>query len=344
MSSGELSRGQKRRIALFEFYGAHLAAFSADHLMLEVDDDAGESVFIPPSPDLYICPLCLRVFQRGALNDLAAPCLLTVEHVPPTRVAYGVRKSRLLTCKGCNNRLGAQAESELEAALALRDLRPGHRDGHRECILRTGTAAVQAHLKIGEDRALGFEVVGDASADGREAFFNAPRGKFRFTVSLRAPRTTSTEAAIIKAAYLLAFTSFGYGWMFSSPALREIRARIASPRSTSPIDNGVVQLDVLPDGLTSPSISIVHAPSCLRSVLVTLTLQRKNGDPRVVGMFFPGPDTSTLELYDALANRGSIREQIQGAVVVAPAPGAQVPIHNPAHRHDLYLAWQHLCG
>jgi hypothetical protein len=331
-------------LALFELYGSHLAAFAADHLILEIGYDTGESVFTPPSADLYICPLCLHVFHRGAPNDLADPCLLTVEDVPPRSVTRGVPKTRLLTCKKCNNTLGTDAESDLEAALALRDLRPGHKDGHRKCTLQTSHAAVHAHLVIGEDRAHQFRVVGDASASGREGFFSDLRKELRFAVSMRGSHHAETGAALLKAAYLLAFASFGYSYVFSTPSMHEVRTRIANSGTPSPIDSGIVQFEGLPSGITGPSISIVQAPTTLQSILVTLTLRRKAGDPHVVGVFLPGPDATSLDLYATLADRAMARHEIQGTVLLAPAPGAQIPLRNPAARHALHHEWHRLLG
>jgi hypothetical protein len=323
-------------------YGSHLAAFAKDGLVLEIADGTGEPMFTPPRPDLYICPLCLRVFYRAPLNELASPCPLTIEDVPPKSVTKGVPRTHVLTCQQCNNMLGSKAESELEAALAQRDLRPGHRDGRRKCTLRTSHAAVHARLQISEGGAYQFEVLRSASASGSQRLFADLRSESRLTVTLRAPRPARTDAALLKAAYLQAFASFGYGYILSSPVMHDIRTRIANSDAPSPIDSGVVRFASPPATLPSPSISVVTAPAALRSILVTLPLRRRGGDLRNVSVFLPGPSATDLALYAELSNRSSAVYDVEGVVVLSPAPGEQTPLRDPSARHVLAYQWRSL--
>jgi hypothetical protein len=78
-----------QRDRLFACYAANLSAFASSDL------------------DLFVCPLCLRQFDRDSLDRGE----ITIEHVPPR--ALGVSSLVTLTCRQCN----CQGGTKLDAAL-----------------------------------------------------------------------------------------------------------------------------------------------------------------------------------------------------------------------------------
>ena len=249
----------------------------------------------------------------------------------------------MLTCRRCNSEAGSQSETHLRELMTGYDLEPGHADGYRKCRLQAADAAVQAHLTVDPGGAFRFEVVGDAAPKGRDAFFEGLRATRRFTMSVHRPDMQCSNAALIKSAFLLAFASFGYSYILFTPSLAAVARTIVEPKSALLPDDAVVPLSELPEGLSSPSISIVQEPSELQSLLVLLTL-RRFGKARIWGVFLPGPSTRGTSLYEGLRGRNAAHSSIRATQILAPPPGPQYPIREPASRHLIHRAWKELCG
>ncbi len=85
-----MNRNRERKKRLYDTFAANLALYWGD------------------SNDRFICPLCMRLFDRDSIDHL------DLAHIVPN--ALGGSKVTL-TCKQCNNRIGEEIEChEVEAA------------------------------------------------------------------------------------------------------------------------------------------------------------------------------------------------------------------------------------
>jgi len=337
------SRGRKRRAALFDLYRKNLLAFEKDQLHLQVRKDDGSHTFVPLG-HIYICPLCLRAFGESALDESLHPPPLTVEDVPPKSVTRGTSRTRLLTCRKCNNEAGTAAESHLERVLAWSDLRPGHADEPRRVTLKAEEAHVHARLRIDSDGRHRYDIVGDAAEAGRSEFFENLERTRRFSLVMARPDLVRSQAALLKTAYLLAFASYGYSYIFSTTTLQLLRDRIATPESSSIADRGILQLpDDLQVGLRSRSINIVQKPVDLQSLLVVFSLRRVDA-MRSWAVFLPGPGCEAELLYRNLESLAGQDLSLQTTEILYDPPGMQEPVREPTERHRILRLWSRLTG
>jgi hypothetical protein len=170
-------------------------------------------------PDLenpYICPLCRKPFAREAL----ATGTLTFEDAPPK--SYG-GKPVALTCKPCNNGLG----SSVDASLARYDSQLVS-----PCTIVIGGVQVNAYQEI--------------HARGRHLRIpqeqNDPKAVERFNAVLDTKDTTAwaslpltlkwdqvkrrrADIAWLKAAYMVAFATWGYMYTFA-PGLKIVQRQL----------------------------------------------------------------------------------------------------------------------
>lgn len=160
----------------------------------------------------YICPLCKNVFDILELDKLS------VEHVPPHSVGG---KGIVLTCKDCNNQAGADIDKALHTELQSTD------------VSRLNNK-MNAHLEIGP-----YRVNGQYSQNGNQisCFLdnkrNAPgvvdaamnyliESGGHYQVSVNVPMSDKprdiegSRFALLKSAYLYAFSIMGYPYILNN--------------------------------------------------------------------------------------------------------------------------------
>lgn len=240
--------------------------------------DAGAAAFVRSQPDVlrsrpelngwYVCPLCLHAFPPEALSS--EPPRLTVDEAPPKASARGPI-TKVLTCRACNNRAGGQLEGELKKRRVVEDFAAGQ--------LKEPTPV---DFEAGDGTRVRAEVVFD---DGALRVMGVPRATdpkdleahwswwdkqvdeqipdAQFSVHLPAYDRVRSQLALFKAAYLVAFATFGYRYIFRSD-LDPVRKAIRNP------DGGHIRrlpVLVVPD--QDPSVHrIATATRPLRSLLV----------------------------------------------------------------------------
>lgn len=193
--------------------------------------------------DGYMCPMCLKLFPIQNLyerneNDL------TIEHVPPEKLGG---KPRTLTCRECNSKSGYKLDAQLLKRLQEMDFGlwlPGaKRDtrfkiGENEMagsfgIETNGTVKIDLHPKRSHpkqaDKFLG-DLVLTQNMPVTPFNIDSIMEGTRFTFTIRQNSDTHrAEIALLRIAYLLAFSTFGYGFILNNPGLDLVRQQILNP-------------------------------------------------------------------------------------------------------------------
>lgn len=250
--------------------------------------DAGTSAFervfpgarakrFPEIDDPYICPLCEQPFPRTAIADRT----LTFEDAPPK--SYG-GKPVALSCKSCNNSLGSSLDAPL-STLDSNEMSP--------CRLGINGVEVAAYQEIRSDGRFFAIPENQNNPRDHEQFFKAldhaaaqPPGQLTYKADTVKRR--HADLAWLKAAYMVAFATWGYSYAFS-PALRVVREQLRHP------DEKIISQFKL-ENRTSPRttrfIIYVRAPRELEGVAVGM------GHHIVL---LPS-DARDMTIYDRLAN------------------------------------------
>lgn len=171
----------------------------------------------PQMENPYICPLCAQPFPRSAIAD----GILTFEDAPPK--SYG-GKPVALSCKSCNNELG----SSLDAPLSTFDS-----NEMSPCRLGINGVEVVAYQEIRPDGRSFVIPENQNNPRHHEQFFKGlaeaeeqRAGQLTYRVDVMKRRRA--DLAWLKAAYTVAFATWGYSYAFS-PALRVVREQLRRP-------------------------------------------------------------------------------------------------------------------
>jgi len=168
----------------------------------------------PEIQNPYICPLCERPFPRTAIDD----GMLTFEDAPPK--SYG-GKPVALSCKPCNNALGSSLDAPL-STLDSNEMSP--------CRLGIDGVEVVAYQEIRPDGRFFVIPENQNNPSHRERFFKGlekvtNHAPGQLTYKRDVVKRRRADLAWLKAAYVVAFASWGYSYAFS-PALRVVREQL----------------------------------------------------------------------------------------------------------------------
>lgn len=166
----------------------------------------------PELSGMVLCPLCLRTFDRAALED-RGPNGLSEEHVVPRSVGGRICT---LTCRRCNNTDGSRIDSQLELDMRLRQFAAG--TGPRQ----SGYVRVDdLHLPIWWSRSAEGEVLEIKGGPPivLEAFgrhLQAMREGDTFNLTIKTGIVANrVRRAMVRIAYLAIFESLGYHYVLS---------------------------------------------------------------------------------------------------------------------------------
>jgi hypothetical protein len=160
----------------------------------------------------YICPICRGAFPRSSILDKT----LTFEDAPPK--SYGGHRVAL-TCRRCNNSLG----SALDASLSVLD-----GNAFSPCKISIDGVEVNAYEEI-LPNGRNFQVPEDQNNPAHKTrFFEILQGKTAessLTYKMNPEKRRRADLAWLKAAYMVAFASWGYIYALS-PALDIVRNQL----------------------------------------------------------------------------------------------------------------------
>jgi hypothetical protein len=181
----------------------------------------------------YSCPLCRRDFPIEAL----ATRDLTFEHAPPESLGGS---EICLTCRSCNNDSGRGVDAQMRKAENLLELALGKMTEPRPVLLQIGPARIAANYYHGGGGILMFGVPKASSPLARQQMqaemdrlHETQETPFRFSVQPHRDTHDARLASVgwLRAAFLVAFAAFGYGFAYSS-RLQLVRSQLDAP-STS---------------------------------------------------------------------------------------------------------------
>jgi hypothetical protein len=242
--------------------------------------------------NIFICPLCYQVFPREQWSGL------TLEHVPPKAVGG---KGITITCKPCNNNMGANIDSHLAREQNFMDFLEGVPGASWD-----GTYSVNdlphrlwasfARGNKGEWIILGNPKYTDPAQlqDAMNAFENVQWQDFRWHLQMKGPNPRRAQIALLRAAYLWGFACLGYPFLFNRH-IELVRQQIVNP-SQELLPN----LPVLKGEFTEDQIgvSLIREPLEMRSYLIVVPLRSKSNVIRRKGVILPAPIQDGLRIYE----------------------------------------------
>lgn len=278
------------------------------------------SRFEPALAGQFRCPLCFSVIPRSEpLRNVVGE-----EHVVPG--ALGGRITTL-TCKRCNNNQGSELESHLvQRVLVEANKRPVDvAFTMRESTMR---GEMPATSPLTEPHPI--TVIGKRSDERRVAeiqeLLKDPKDDILLHVEYGFSEKR-TLVAVLRAAYLLLFRTFGYGYILDRSAL-PVREQILDWRRDGPVLNGITwRLDE--PAFTGSVVAEITKPPDLMSFTVFLELDSETRHFAAVSLPVPGSDGA--ELY---ARFGEYRQSGTKTTVTArplPLPQAFLPFPRPPH-------------
>ena len=283
----------------------------------------------PDIPNSYICPLCTKCLSNIELDQTRDNCL-TLEDVPPKKLGG---KPITLTCKKCNNTAGSLLDEELRKKLISDEFFEGIPGAIVDAKIRLSKdlfiSGTLSHRKSGGLSVHLFKNGPNANEKkshciekAREHLENNGLRKVDF--NLKMYRKCRPEVALLRIAYLLAFSTFGYGFLFN-PNLELIREQIKKPSENILPSFGVINDDF---SNTEPGIYIIVEPKELWSFLVIFELKTSNRTTKH-GVILPGPSEPGIDIYKLPQQKHKFSgETIQYHAI-------QIPKINYLHDHSL---------
>lgn len=265
-------------------------------------------------PDSVVCPLCMRLRFRSALEqDSVNP--LTAEDVPPSSLEGN---PRILTCKSCNNTAGTQLDAKLGQLLRIEDAKAALPRSEAWVRLSTERGSARGILTVPENGVQQFSIQkGNAKPIDEESLlhdFKFPPRTYRapdplndrfwggWTTELpmtitfeKMPDDRLGEIALLRIGYLLGFATLGHSFLLN-PGLKKVRAQIADP-AAQVIDGPFL----LPAELSENHIGVnaIVEPAHLRCYVVSFVLETKSA-PRRFNVILPLPTDRVCGIYERI--------------------------------------------
>jgi hypothetical protein len=247
--------------------------------------------------DIFICPLCYNgYFTRESLKHE----LLSLEHVPPKALGGTIRT---LTCKDCNSQHGTELDSHLVKKTDLVAAFSGQSPTAVTAQITINSVTLPVNffpLRDGGIRIFPAEPVIRNNKQQIDAFTEQFTSRStNFKISYKIPNERHANLAVLRAAYLWAFSAFGYGFLIN-PHLLAIREQLKNPSELILPTSGVFTFD-FPD--KAVGLNIITSPAELRSFLVVFDVQSKNSGPIRYGTVLPGRSAPGLNIYQWLSQQ-----------------------------------------
>ena len=291
----------------------------------------------PDLDDVVICPQCFKPITREELSIQNSQ--FSLEHVPPEALGGSIRT---FTCRDCNSWSGHYLDNYLLNSLYLRDflqMKPG---ASVDALVTIGDEAhVTAELTYTSDGIL--QILADPTRSNPSKLEKARRMmnvnpppviNFRFKGKGRGTIPRRPEAALLRIAYLYAFSVFGYGFLinFGSQA---VRSQFRKPEENILPSWGISQDDTLPN--EALGINIITTPKELRSFMVVFDLNYAFDTVRY-SVLIPGPTLPGTNIYHYLARRTDGQTAIE--MKLAPIPSDQDYIGQPEAAFAFHDWWR----
>lgn len=247
---------------------------------------------------IYLCPICLHSFTKDALkSDCLNP--LTFEDVPPKKLGGRVFT---LTCKKCNNSGGRGIDIHLINALKEMDFNSFSPNAGAPVKFRVEDGEVNGRVDIdASGRVILRSDTKSSNPKHSEKLENLVESKrhsiegipFEFVLTNQKADKRIAEVALLRVAYLMAFGTFGYGFIINDN-LKDVRQQILNP------DKEIISR-LTPIQLKFPKehngMNMIKSPKNLRCFLVIFDLITPSRTYQFA-IPLPAPFRSGLMIYD----------------------------------------------
>jgi hypothetical protein len=289
MTANNISANSKKRQILFDLFSKNLMVVK-QHPRIKIE---------PDEDDIYICPVCMKFFRREELlTDL--DLFLTLEDIPPKALGGNVKT---LTCNNCNNdKGGSQLERDLRNMVNFEEAVEGlYNIPIRGKFLPTKDIELTSTIRFVGNNGIYVEGKPNKTNPKYVNHFNeiaeSKTNLGEFSLTLFGDYTPFlAEVALLRIAYLLAFSTFGYGFLINFN-LQLIREQINTPRKRI-LEHLAITKEDYPDEVLG--INIITHPKELQSFLIVFDLKTSNRAKRY-GVLLPGPSEPGLEIYKWLS-------------------------------------------
>jgi hypothetical protein len=234
-----------------------------------------------------ICPLCWLETPYDQL---------TLDHTVPRKVGGTLET---LTCVNCNNNQGSDLDSNLVQYQKVTDALQGH--GTLRTRLDINGHELIANLEWGE-KSKNFYVVEKATnpaacAGSRQEIVSGKVSAFNFTTFLGYSRDNFNRA-VVRAAYLVLFQRFGYGYA-RHDTVQMIRRRIADPSLQHPqLGSLVLEARNFSAPCVSQHFFVNGNVNGVGFFLVFIRVRRKT--TTYLGAYLPLPERRDGEFFDLM--------------------------------------------
>lgn len=255
----------------------------------------GEEIEVKEA-NVFMCPLCKRVFTYSSIQEALDDDHLTREHVPPKSMEHDLLT---LTCGDCN---WSASSYELKTKLNLEEVLKWKEEGETEGWVNLGSEG---------DQTMGFIVIWD----GEHLHFHPPNEEAREKLQeelengnleldggkVKTPQVEERNVVftVFKSAYLMAFYEFGYIYV-NNIATIQVERQIQHPNEVIIPENACTDIpkDAIPSGYETPLIAICEKPFEAITVFFSLLI---NDEERYFMTLLPGPNSQ--DFYDQFKGR-----------------------------------------
>jgi hypothetical protein len=281
----KMNKGLEKRKKIFLRY--------ADSFNLYIKAQGGEAIYgeiggkiYRIDKAIYVCPLCLRKFTIKAVEGENP--LLTLEHVPPKALGG---PSKILTCKVCNNTSGKDLDSAIMAGLKAYSFFTGKPHSSIPSRFIINSKRFEGELRYRGKNEITLRL--NENYNSREVinlppYFEQSEGRVNFILSF--PSNKRFRNAVLRVAYLQAFTLFGYSFVFNDN-IEKIRNHLKDNTSS-------LNVNMLSQGFSNDLVGIhlIREPKEVSNYLIVLPYQ--DADSRYnVGIILPGPGQEKWNNY-----------------------------------------------
>ncbi|MBI3242048.1 MAG: hypothetical protein HYZ49_07130 [Chloroflexi bacterium] len=262
---------------------------------------ANLSQYFPHYTNKFLCPLCLTLFPKDAIESKE----LTLEHIIPSEVG-----GRLvtLTCSKCNSGDGSQLDAHLIQRFRIEDILTGKSDKPLEVRVSLGQGEFGANYFLSNQQNPSIQIIGIPKISNPKLLEAAVRelesGVSQFSIKGNLGyKELPSRVAALRMAYLLAFSYFGYGYVLYQN-LQPIREQIAHPEYETDSAKSLLLLENTP---ARNVIALLKEPPDLRCFLAIIEIQ--TSVKRNLGVVLPGPDDESKDIYQRWASAASANIQ-----------------------------------
>lgn len=286
----------------------------------------------PQYKNVFVCPLCLRVFARESICAKT----LSAEHIVPS--VSDAKWNLTLTCQKCNNDTGSDLDAHLRRYIQSEEnllkkggpirgkMFVGSKQSNVELYLQPDSSPQIIAAELRKYR---------SSAEQQKAverYIQTKAFEFEWRPNYDSARF---KTALLRSAYLLMFSCFGYSYIFDENCER-IRKQIFSFRNGDTCDEVLLKgiLDQAGHS-TQHGVNVVSSPKNLRSFFVTLKVSKKI--EYSFGVILPGLGSNAINVYDRLPKGTSV-----GQLQCLTFPFNEDVFTDPDLTHIVRLLWHEI--